>query len=80
MGLKREKTPETDTETDTDTDTELDRSLQEARSLQLSALKKANRLLPQAQIEALKGYSNQEGGTLKCAKLRRAYAIKYDSL
>ena len=34
MGLKRKKTP------DTDTEPKLDKSLQEARSLQLSALKK----------------------------------------
>ena len=34
MGLKRKKTP--------DTDPELDKSLQEARSLQLSALKNPN--------------------------------------
>ena len=38
MGLKREKTPGTETETDTET---VDRSLQEVRSLQLSVLKKS---------------------------------------
>ena len=38
MGLKRKKTPETDT----DTNTELDKSLQEAQNLQLSALKNYN--------------------------------------
>ena len=38
MGLKREKTPETETDT-------VDRSLQEARSLQLSALKNNKKIL-----------------------------------
>ena len=44
-GLKRKKTPETDTdtETDTDADTKLDKYLKEAQSLQLSALKNVNK-------------------------------------